>query len=108
MTMSDLLLSPPVAFLIFLAVSLLISRFTKFIAAKGMVLTGKNKAYACGEEVAQNRARPEYEQFFHIAYFFTIMHVIGLMIATDPSGFSPIVGIYLAAALVALLILFRR
>jgi NADH:ubiquinone oxidoreductase subunit 3 (subunit A) len=106
--MGDFLLSPPVAFVIFLASSYLISLLTGFISARGQVLTGKNKAYACGEDVAKNRARPEYEQFFHIAYFFTIMHVIALIIATDPTGFSPLVGIYLAAALVALLILFRR
>jgi NADH:ubiquinone oxidoreductase subunit 3 (subunit A) len=106
--MNNILLSPPVAFIIFLALALLISQLTAFISAKGKVISGKNKAYACGEDVSQNRARPEYGQFFHIAYFFTIMHVIALMVATDPAGLSLLVIIYLAAAMLALLILFRR
>lgn len=106
--MSNILLSPPVAFVIFLLLSFLISQMTAFISAKGKILAGKTKAYACGEDVSQNRARPEYGQFFHVAYFFTIMHVMALMVATDPAGISPLVIIYLAAALLALLILFRR
>jgi NADH-quinone oxidoreductase subunit A len=106
--MSRFILSPPIAFLIFLGLSLLISRFTKFIAAKGKVASGKTAAYACGEETVQNRARPEYKQFFHIAFFFTIMHVIALIVATDPTGLSPLAGIYIGAGFLALIILFRR
>jgi NADH-quinone oxidoreductase subunit A len=106
--MAKWILSPPVAFLIFLGLSLLIARLTAFIAAKGKVASGKNEAYACGEENYSTRARPEYAQFFHIAFFFTIMHVIALMVATDPNGLSPMAAVYLGAAFLALVILFRR
>jgi len=106
--MSKFFLSPPVAFVLFLAISFLISKATSFIAAKGKVATGKTAAYACGEETVQNRARPEYRQFFHIAFFFTIMHVIALIVATDPNGLTPLSGIYIGTAFLALIILFRR
>ena len=71
---------------------------------------GKFKAYACGEDVKDHRATPEYAQFFPFAFFFTIMHVIALIVATAPSGsvrISALAVLYLLAAVMGLFILFR-
>lgn len=72
---------------------------------------GKTKAYACGEDVPDHRAQPEYSQFFHFAFFFTIMHVVALVVTTVPSGVPVAAGLaaaFLVSAAVGLLILFRR
>ena len=74
--------------------------------------SGKNKAYACGEDVADHRAQPDYRQFFPFAFFFTIMHVVVLVVATAPTPMDmklvivPV--LYVITAIIGLLILFRR
>jgi len=72
---------------------------------------GKFEAYACGEDVPEHRIRPDYGQFFPIAFFFTIMHVITLMIATSPENIIELLGIsvlFLLTAYISILIIFRR
>ena len=108
--MNNFLLLPPVVFIIIMGTVLLFAHFLSKLAAKGKETAGKRKSYACGEEVGEHRLQPDYSQFFSFAFFFTIMHVVVLVIATAPVGFfASIMGcIYIAAAIVALLILFRR
>ena len=71
--MATILLTPPVVFLIYLALSTLLSLFSKRLAARGADAPGKTKSYACGEDMLVNRAQPDYSQFFQFAFFFTIM-----------------------------------
>jgi NADH-quinone oxidoreductase subunit A len=108
--MNNFLLLPPIVFIIILGVVSLFSHLLSKLSAKGKASVGKTKAYACGEDVGEHRLQPDYSQFFSFAFFFTIMHVVVLVIATAPVGFfASIMGcIYVAAAIVALLILFRR
>jgi NADH:ubiquinone oxidoreductase subunit 3 (subunit A) len=108
--MNNFLLLPPVVFIIILCVVLLFSHFLSKLSATGKETAGKRKAYACGEDVSDHRIQPDYSQFFSFAFFFTIMHVVVLVIATAPIGFfASIMGcVYIAAAIVGLLILFRR
>jgi hypothetical protein len=106
--MENILLSPPIAFGILLVVFLLFSYVTKFMAPKGTMSFGKGEAYAGGENVKSHKAQPDYRQFFPFAFFFTIMHVVVLIVATVPVSFSPISFVYIGAALLALLILFRK
>lgn len=106
--METILLSPPVTFLIFLGLSYLLSIFSKRLAAKGVDSPRKTNSYACGEDMPENQGQPEYSQFFHFAFFFTIMHVVVLIVATDPSGFSPMSALYLIITVLALFMLFRR
>jgi len=106
--MNNVWLTPPLVFIIFLALSLLLSKGTALLAARGKDAPGKTKAYACGEDVQLNRVQPDYSQFFPFAFFFTIMHVVALIIATVPSGISWIAALYLIIAVLAIFILFRR
>lgn len=106
--MATILLTPPVAFLIYLALAGLISLSSKWLAATGKDAPGKNKSYACGEDMLVNRAQPDYSQFFQFAFFFTIMHVVVLVVATDPAGISLTSGLYLTVTVLALFMLFRR
>lgn len=101
---------PPVAFgLLCLAVAAL-SFATRKLAAHGADSEGKRKAYACGEQPATNRVQPSYGEFFPVAFFFIIMHVVTLILATVPrAGIRNLIGIitlYLVAAFSGLFILF--
>jgi NADH-quinone oxidoreductase subunit A len=106
--MNSILLTPPFVLTVFLILSWALSRVTVLTAAKGQDLPGKTKAYACGEDVQNHRSQPEYGQFFPFAFFFTIMHVVVLIIATVPTGMSALAGLYLAISALALFIFFRR
>lgn len=113
--MTDLLLIPPVTFLVMLALSWLHSRGFDALAIKidpAKQPPGKYKPYACGEtDVLDHRAQPDYDQFFPFAFFFTILHVVVLIVATLPLG-SPVASVlavgFLVSAAVAVFVLFRR
>jgi NADH-quinone oxidoreductase subunit A len=112
MNFEQILLSPPVAFVVLLAVIGLLVLLASRLAARPLsVKSGTSKSYACGEDVKDHRARPEYSQFFPFAFFFTIMHVLALIIATAPAeNFSIfcIALLFVAASAMALFILFRN
>jgi NADH:ubiquinone oxidoreductase subunit 3 (subunit A) len=110
--MDKLLLSPPVAFLIMLGVvTLFATALSKLSLKPKKHGEGEGKSYACGEDVPTHLMQPDYSQFFPFAFFFTVLHVVALMIATVPietmESFS-IAIIYIAGALVGMAILFRR
>lgn len=104
----SLLLLPPIAFAIMLLLSWGISGIASIFAAKGTESKGKERAYACGQDVSQNRIQPDYREFFPFAFFFTILHVAALMIATSPKGEWISSVLYIGVALLALRVLFRR
>lgn len=106
--MYNIMLAPPAVFLIYLALSFCISSLSKRIAAKGTDSPGKTKSYACGEDMPVNQGQPEYSQFFKFAFFFTIMHVVVLIVATDPSGISLMSGLYLGITMLSVFMIFRR
>jgi NADH:ubiquinone oxidoreductase subunit 3 (subunit A) len=105
---SYILLLPPVAFVLFLLLSTGFSALVRLIGAKGTAAAGKEKSYACGQEIKDNKAQPNYAEFFPFAFFFTIMHVVVLIIATAPGTALWMAIAYVAVALMSLLILFRR
>jgi len=112
--MASVHLLPPVAFLVVLGSVWLQSRgmdLFKVPRPPGARPAGQRRPYASGEEVADHRAQPDYGQFFHFAFFFTLVHVVALVVATVPSG-APAAAVLAAAfvltAAVGLFVLFRR
>lgn len=71
----DILLSPPVAFLIYIPLALLITGFGKMLAGPGKPSEIKEAPYAGGEEASTEKAVPGYRPFFLIAFFFAILHL---------------------------------
>ena len=103
--MSQLILAPPIAFIIFLIVVYLIYKGGGVLALRKKVEGKKLDTYACGEDIPSGKVQHAY-QFFRIAFFFTILHVAALVIATVPSGSAALLGIiYLVIAIVAVVIL---
>jgi len=84
----SILLSPPVAFLICLLVSLGIYGFGRLVEEKATPVAGKYEPYACGEDYVAEKLHFGYRKFYIAAIFFTIMHVAVLTIATVPGGAS--------------------
>lgn len=113
--MDSLLLLPPITFLVMLALVSLHSLGFGVLSHKvnkdKVVPHGKFKAYACGEEVPDQKVQPSYAQFFPFAFFFTIMHVVALVVATVPRGSPAASGLavaFLVSAAVGVYVLFRR
>ena len=107
-----ILLSPPAAFITMLVFMLLLSRILSIFAFRPKKRgEGMTKSYACGEDVQTHLIQPEYGDFFPFAFFFTILHVVALMITTVPIervGTFSLALIYILGAITGLLIIFRR
>jgi NADH-quinone oxidoreductase subunit A len=82
----EIFLSPPLAFLIFLAVFTIIYFLAGRLAPRVNPVGGKLKSYACGEDIPGQKIQFGYRLFFFIALFFTMMHVAALVVATLPPG----------------------
>lgn len=116
-TLEHILLSPPVTLLIFLLLGLALSRAVAGYAAAGDNSERKLESYACGQREVNHSVSPDYSQFFPYAFFFTIMHVLVLVVATAPAwklgapgamGALSLPLMYVAGGLLALVIIFRR
>src|ERR1044071_6210711 len=91
--MKNVLLSPLVAFLIYLSVVFIVSGLGKLFSATGRKTEFKTATYASGEKHDPIPAAPGYRQFFVIALFFAILHLGVLMIGS--SDLSSVAAIYL-------------
>lgn len=101
--MKSILLSPLVAFLIYVGVVAIVSGLGKLFSATGRKTEFKTASYASGEEHDPLPAAPGYRQFFVIALFFAVLHLGVLMIGS--SGFSSVAGVYLLGLILALIAL---
>ncbi|MCL1975230.1 MAG: hypothetical protein FWG61_03600 [Firmicutes bacterium] len=106
--MAQILLTPPVTLLIFLVLGLALSRAVAGYSAVGGENVRKLESYACGHRQVNHSVSPDYSQFFPYAFFFTIMHVLALVVATAPVGELILPLLYIASGLLALVIIFRR
>ncbi len=112
--MTALLLLPPLSFLILLALVVLHARGLSLLGPRRRPLpapAGAARPYACGEEVPDHRMQPDYTQFFPFAFFFTIMHVVALVVTTVPRGSAAASGLaaaFLLCAATGVWVLFRR
>ena len=105
----NFLLSPPVAFVLILAVSGLLYLLGKRMAPKLTNTGGKLASYACGEDMPGTKIQFGYRLFFFVALFFTIMHVAALVIATAPAGKIALFAVlYLAVVFLSILALITR
>ncbi|HEX9332403.1 MAG TPA: hypothetical protein VF896_10965 [Anaerolineales bacterium] len=101
--MKSILLSPLVAFLIYVVVVSMVSGLGKLFSATGRKTEFKTATYASGEENDPIPAAPGYRQFFVVALFFAVLHLGVLMIGS--SGLSSVAGPYLLGLILALLAL---
>jgi NADH:ubiquinone oxidoreductase subunit 3 (subunit A) len=109
MSRFDFLISPPVAFLVFLVIGYLIYALGSRLAPKLKKQGGKLATYACGEDLPGVKLQFGYRLFFFIALFFTMMHVAALVIATIPGGKIAFFGIiYILMIFLSIMALITR
>jgi NADH:ubiquinone oxidoreductase subunit 3 (subunit A) len=99
----QIILIPPIAFLIYLGLVGLLSLFAKEQAGTSRAgSTLKSSTYSSGEE-PPTRLAAGYRPFFVVAVFFAILHLGVLVLSTGKT--SSVMIIYLVGLLVALLAL---
>lgn len=101
----EILLTPPIAFLIYLALVGVLSLFGRSLAPNPPNSPLKRSTYASGEEAEHHLSAPGYKPFFRVALFFAVLH-LGVLVLGSGS-LTAIEGLYLAglgAALVALIL----
>jgi hypothetical protein len=112
MSGSMLLLVPPVVLtLLVVLVGAFSSALSPLAARRKGPKGALDKPYAGGENLETHRAQPDYSEFFPFAFFFTILHVVTLIVATSPTGVAGSLAfsiVYVLGALLALFVLFRR
>jgi NADH-quinone oxidoreductase subunit A len=110
--MNTLILSPPIAFIISLLLALYLSYVLSKLAFQEKDRPkGQGKSYACGENIPDQMMEVDYSQFFPFAFYFTILHVVALMLATVPAVKGAVLSIaliYIIGAIIGLLVLYRR
>lgn len=96
------LLSPPLAFAILFLVVWGLFHLSGCLSCRGEDAPGKRLSYLCGEEIdsydtpsSGGKLRPDYRSFFGAAFFFTVIEVGVLLLATIPSGMAGLPGLLL-------------
>jgi len=100
----EIILTPPIAFLVYLLLAGLLSLFGKRLAGRSASASAlKTSTYSSGEAPPTRLAAPGYRPFFVVALFFAVLHLGILVMSTGSS--SPVLIIYLLGLVVALVAL---
>lgn len=106
--MGNLISSPPIVFVTFLAIFLLCSKAFSRFSRHGIRGERESDSYACGQRNVKNYVNPDYSQFFPYAFLFTIMHVLVLMVATAPYDAPILPVVFVVSGMLSLVIIFKR
>lgn len=82
----DILLYPPIAFVIYLVLVGILAGVGRALAVPSQPGALKSSPYASGEAGSTNPAAPGYRQFFVVALFFAVLHLGMLLVGS--SGLS--------------------
>jgi NADH:ubiquinone oxidoreductase subunit 3 (subunit A) len=99
----NILLSPPIAFLLYIVLALGVIGVGKILAGPGNPNEMKTSLYGSGEEAPTYTAAPGYRPFILIAFFFAFLHLGMLVLGTG--GLNILTGIYLVGLIFALVVL---
>jgi len=101
--MSGILLSPPIAFVIYLVLVGILFGIGRGLAGSPQASAIKTSTYSSGEAPPSYTAAPGYRPFFVVALFFAILHLGVLMLGSG--GLTLISGVYLIGLMLALVAL---
>jgi|GEM_PF-184548 len=96
-----ILLSPPIAFIVYFLGALGISWIGKLLAGAANPSKAKSSIYGSGEEASARMAAPGYTPFFRIAFFFTVLHLGVLVVGAGE--LKPVTGFYIVGLIACLL-----
>ena len=89
---------PIATFLIILFIVFILYLYSKTLGPKYKKEKYKQQSYACGEDYQGGKLHQSYN-FFHIAFFFTVLHVGALLITTAPIGSTALLGLVLISVM---------
>lgn len=101
--MTHLLLFPPIAFILYLALVGVLSGIGRVMAGAERPNPLKSSTYTGGEAPPHRRGVPGYRPFFIVALFFAVLHLGVLMLGS--STLAPVSALYLLGLMLALLAL---
>jgi NADH:ubiquinone oxidoreductase subunit 3 (subunit A) len=106
---TNFLLTPPVAFGLFLLIVFLVYRFFRKRTPKGKDHTGKYLPYSGGQNLPPVEVRLSYQEYFRLGLLFGLIHVSTLVVSLLPLQVeSHKIGLfYLAALSVSAFVLVR-
>lgn len=99
---------PPLAFVFFLLVALLLGFGGKKISPQAPPDEEATTSYAGGEDIPGEKKFIGYRVFFPIALFFTVLHVLALLLGLLPYGLAWVGLVYAGIIVLALLSLILR
>lgn len=105
--MAGLIYSPPIVFLMFIVIFLAGAKFFSLYSHRNVQRERGLESYACGQREVRHYVNPDYRQFFPFAFFFTIMHVLALVVATASYEALLMPLVYIAAGILAMIIIFK-
>ncbi len=95
----DILIAPPVAFLVVVCLLTILYVAAGRISASGRKSKEKFSTYACGEDIPGFKFQFGYDLFFIFGLFFTIIHVTALVVATLPNSLYALFGLFYLGAI---------
>jgi NADH:ubiquinone oxidoreductase subunit 3 (subunit A) len=99
----NILLTPPLAILIYIPLVFAIYLVGRGLAGKGNPSANKSSVYGSGEAAPTSLAAPGYRPFFLVAFFFAVLHLGMLIIGTGTFSWQMIP--YLVGLILALIAL---
>ncbi len=102
-----MIFSPPIVFLIFIVIFFVGAKFFSLYSHRNVQREHGLESYACGQRDVRHYVNPDYRQFFPFAFFFTIMHVLTLVVATASYEALLMPAVYIAAGILAMIIIFK-
>jgi NADH:ubiquinone oxidoreductase subunit 3 (subunit A) len=99
----DILLTPPIAFLIYVVLVAALFGFGRLLAGASNPTEEKSSSYASGEEALRDAAVPGYRPFFKVALFFAVLH-LGVVVLGS-GGVTAGALVYVVGLLVTLIVL---
>ena len=99
----NILLTPPIAFLIYIVLVFGIVWFGRVLAGPEKPNPIKSSVYGSGEEAPTYLAAPGYRPFFMIAFFFAILHLGMLVLGSG--GLNTTAIVYMVGLILALVAL---
>jgi NADH-quinone oxidoreductase subunit A len=106
--MGSLIFSPLVAFILFFVIFAAFSKGISGYSHYRSESVNEIDAYACGQKNIRHYVNPDFRQFFPYAFFYTIMHVLVLIVATAPYDAPLLPVIYIVSGILSIVIIFKR
>lgn len=105
--MENLMYNPGIVFALCFICTVILYKVGSSMAASGSEAAGKEKTYACGEDIEGDFSVLGYN-WFHMAFVFTLLDIAVLILATMPADVNLwLSGVWIVGGIVAIFMLLK-